>query len=289
MAAILYPLTMVGGLKDLSRMKYLWVVSLLGIAFVFLVMLIDSIMVTSEHDLPYIQTTFYETKKVSGNIYGKNVTQEQLVEKDPLGYGAFWDIISCICVFGSAYVCHYIAPKMFFEFTSVHRGESRPDRKQFVKFGVIVFMAFITAAAVFIAFGIVGMARFGDETLGNVLKSYGEKDGVASLLGGVPHWLISVCWVLIIVSISTTWVFAYNIMFDAFRDILHDTAERFTQKDPSSLPEGKIVSSVPDDSDARSDSFINSKIFNFSMTAVFLGITLVTGSTVDSLATINFI
>merc|ERR1719247_2210124 len=51
MVIILYPLTMYGGLSDLSRMRHLWLVSLLGIAFVFVVMLIDSIMVTTKYDL----------------------------------------------------------------------------------------------------------------------------------------------------------------------------------------------------------------------------------------------
>merc|ERR1712096_495258 len=107
---ILYPLTIIGGLKDLSRMKYLWMVSLGGIVFVFIVMLIDSILVTTANGLPYIQTTYY--KMVNSTTTGK----PEMVE-ETFGYGVFWNMISCICVFGSAYVCHYIAPKMFTEFS----------------------------------------------------------------------------------------------------------------------------------------------------------------------------
>jgi hypothetical protein len=203
---------------------------------------------------------------------------------------------------------------MFREFTSVKPGETRPERKQIVKFLSITFCSFLTSCGIFIAFGIVGLARFGDETLGDVLKSYGLKTGVAGLPGGVPHWLISICWVFIIVSISTTWIFAYNIMFDAFRDMLHDSIARIkkafkksNENDENSnlekfdsAEEGSLDNDVDDPglddgylyskaSFHQEKSFIDSKIFQFGMTAVFMGITFFTGSTIDSLATINFI
>ena len=150
---------------------------------------------------------------------------------------------------GSRYcfVCsgHYISPKMFIEFTGVEKGEERPEKRQLVKFCFVVMAAFFSAAAVYLGFGMVGFARFGHKVNGNVLKSYGTDYDPQ----GIPHWVVDVAWVMVILNCVITWVFVYNIMWDAWKVLLHAFIGLCKRQYPSPYPEWfKLINYLIDNS-----------------------------------------
>lgn len=99
------------------------------------------------------------------------------------------DIFKALALFNGSFSAHYNAPTYYTELR--HRS--------FKRFAQVTLWAFGIATALFTAFGIAGFARFGDETLGNVLKSYDADDP-----------MVQVSWLCMMV--STIFVFPHAFL-----------------------------------------------------------------------------
>lgn len=81
------------------------------------------------------------------------------------------DMFKTLALFNGSFSAHYNAPTYYAELRD----------RSFANFARVTLYAFMIATVLFTAFGIAGFARFGDEVLGNVLKSYSPKDPMVQL------------------------------------------------------------------------------------------------------------
>lgn len=81
------------------------------------------------------------------------------------------DMFKTLALFNGSFSAHYNAPTYYAELRD----------RSFAKFAQVTIYSFAIATLLFTAFGIAGFARFGDEVLGNVLKSYSPDDPMVQL------------------------------------------------------------------------------------------------------------
>jgi len=81
------------------------------------------------------------------------------------------DMFKTLALFNGSFSAHYNAPTYYAELKD----------KSFVSYAKVTMWAFAIATVLFTAFGLAGFARFGDEVLGNVLKSYSPDDPMIQL------------------------------------------------------------------------------------------------------------
>lgn len=99
------------------------------------------------------------------------------------------DIFKAIALFNGSFSAHYNAPTYYTELR--HRS--------FKRFAQATLWAFGIATALFTTFGIAGFARFGNQTMGNVLKSY-----------SADNPMVQVSWLCMMV--STIFVFPHAFL-----------------------------------------------------------------------------
>ncbi|CAE7269599.1 glcK [Symbiodinium sp. CCMP2592] len=130
---LLVPLSL---MKDLAPLRYASIAGLAATAYVFLMLLKDSVS---------------SARWGADGPLASNVSPMRL------------DFFEALALFGSAFMAHYNAPKFY----------SQLQEKSVPKFAVLVCMAYGLALVVFVAFGMCGFALFGYDSEGNILKNYG--------------------------------------------------------------------------------------------------------------------
>lgn len=130
---LLVPLSL---MKDLAPLRYASIAGLAATAYVFLMLLKDSVS---------------SARWGADGPLASNVSPMRL------------DFFEALALFGSAFMAHYNAPKFY----------SQLQEKSVPKFAALVCMAYGLALVVFVAFGMCGFALFGYDSEGNILKNYG--------------------------------------------------------------------------------------------------------------------
>ncbi|CAE7940934.1 glcK [Symbiodinium sp. KB8] len=130
---LLVPLSL---MKDLAPLRYASIAGLAATAYVFLMLLKDSVS---------------SARWGADGPLASNVSPMRL------------DFFEALALFGSAFMAHYNAPKFY----------AQLQEKSVPKFAVLVCMAYGLALVVFVAFGMCGFALFGYDSEGNILKNYG--------------------------------------------------------------------------------------------------------------------
>jgi len=125
----------------------------------------------------------------------------------------FWflklDIFKTISLFNGSFSAHYNAPTYYAEMKN----------KSFHDFAKATFIAFGIATFLFTLFGLAGYARFGDQVMGNVLKSYSPDDPMVQL-----------AWLCMMVSTVFVFPHAFQRMRSSWNAIINKPpgAQRFT-------------------------------------------------------------
>lgn len=120
----------------------------------------------------------------------------------------FWymnrDMFKTLALFNGSFSAHYNAPTYYAELKD----------KSFMNYFKVSMYAFAIATALFTFFGLAGFARFGDEVLGNVLKSYSADD----------PW-IQMSWLCMMVSTVFNFPHAFQRMRSSFNALLNKKAD----------------------------------------------------------------
>eukprot|EP00437_Effrenium_voratum_P006477 CAMPEP_0181430656 /NCGR_PEP_ID=MMETSP1110-20121109/17835_1 /TAXON_ID=174948 /ORGANISM="Symbiodinium sp., Strain CCMP421" /LENGTH=434 /DNA_ID=CAMNT_0023553977 /DNA_START=23 /DNA_END=1327 /DNA_ORIENTATION=+ len=120
----------------------------------------------------------------------------------------FWyvklDMFKTLALFNGSFSAHYNAPTYYAEL----------EEKTFFNYMKVSFYAFGIATLLFTAFGLAGFARFGDEVLGNVLKSYSADDP-----------MIQLSWFCMMVSTVFNFPHAFQRMRSSFNALLNKGPE----------------------------------------------------------------
>lgn len=101
------------------------------------------------------------------------------------------DMFKSLALFNGSFSAHYNAPTYYAEL----------KEKSFDNYFKVSVYSFAIATVLFTGFGLAGFARFGDETLGNVLKSYSSDDPMVQL-----------CWFFMMVSTVFNFPHAFQRM-----------------------------------------------------------------------------
>jgi len=120
----------------------------------------------------------------------------------------FWyvqlDMFKTLALFNGSFSAHYNAPTYYAEL----------KEKSFFNYMMVSFYAFGIATLLFTAFGLAGFARFGDEVLGNVLKSYSPDDP-----------MIQLSWFCMMVSTVFNFPHAFQRMRSSFNALMNKGPE----------------------------------------------------------------
>eukprot|EP00931_Biecheleriopsis_adriatica_P102082 TRINITY_DN77105_c0_g1_i1.p1 TRINITY_DN77105_c0_g1~~TRINITY_DN77105_c0_g1_i1.p1 ORF type:complete len:433 (-),score=100.20 TRINITY_DN77105_c0_g1_i1:102-1400(-) len=120
----------------------------------------------------------------------------------------FWyvklDMFKTLALFNGSFSAHYNAPTYYAELKN----------KNFGNYFKVTMYAFAIATVLFTAFGIAGFARFGDEVLGNVLKSYSPDDP-----------MIQLSWFFMMVSTVFNFPHAFQRMRSSFNALLNKKSD----------------------------------------------------------------
>eukprot|EP00933_Yihiella_yeosuensis_P052882 TRINITY_DN51015_c0_g1_i1.p1 TRINITY_DN51015_c0_g1~~TRINITY_DN51015_c0_g1_i1.p1 ORF type:complete len:434 (-),score=72.56 TRINITY_DN51015_c0_g1_i1:473-1774(-) len=137
-----------------------------------------------------------------------NASEYQAVEtlRDHAWYVKL-DMFKTLALFNGSFSAHYNAPTYYMELKD----------RSFINYMKVTFWAFGIATVLFTAFGLAGFARFGDEVLGNVLKSYSADDPMVQL-----------SWLCMMVSTVFNFPHAFQRMrSSAFALVKCDSEENF--------------------------------------------------------------
>ncbi|CAE7457219.1 AVT7 [Symbiodinium necroappetens] len=110
------------------------------------------------------------------------------------------DMFKTLALFNGSFSAHYNAPTYYAEL----------KEKSFLNYMRVSFWAFGIATLLFTAFGLAGFARFGDEVLGNVLKSYSPDDP-----------MIQISWFCMMVSTVFNFPHAFQRMRSSFNALIN--------------------------------------------------------------------
>mmetsp|Transcript_31642 Transcript_31642/g.90812 ORF Transcript_31642/g.90812 Transcript_31642/m.90812 type:complete len:427 (-) Transcript_31642:159-1439(-) len=116
----------------------------------------------------------------------------------------FWyvklDMFKTLALFNGSFSAHYNAPTYYAEL----------KEKSFANYARVTLYSFAIATALFTVFGLAGFARFGDQVLGNVLKSYSPDDS-----------MVQVSWLCMMISTVFNFPHAFQRMRSSFNALLN--------------------------------------------------------------------
>jgi len=128
-------------------------------------------------------------------VFGDVVWNASEYQAIPTLRDSFWyvrlDMFKALALFNGSFSAHYNAPTYYAELKV----------RTFANYAKVTTYSFIIATALFISFGLAGFARFGDEVLGNVLKSYSAHDP-----------MVQVSWMCMMVSTVFNFPHAFQRM-----------------------------------------------------------------------------
>jgi len=110
------------------------------------------------------------------------------------------DMFKSLALFNGSFSAHYNAPTYYAEL----------KEKTFENYAKVTLISFAIATALFTSFGLAGFARFGDQVLGNVLKSYSADDP-----------MIQLSWFFMMVSTVFNFPHAFQRMRSSFNALLN--------------------------------------------------------------------
>jgi len=120
----------------------------------------------------------------------------------------FWylklDMFKTLALFNGSFSAHYNAPTYYAEL----------KEKSFANYAKVTLYSFAIATALFTSFGLAGFARFGDQVLGNVLKSYSPDDP-----------MIQLSWLFMMISTVFNFPHAFQRMRTSFNALLDKPAD----------------------------------------------------------------
>lgn len=108
-------------------------------------------------------------------------------------------IFKTIALFNGSFSAHYNAPTYYAELKN----------KSFKRFAQASLYSFAIATALFMTFGVVGFARFGDEIMGNILKGY-EADNVC----------VQLSWLAMMMSTIFVFPHAFQRMRSSWNELI---------------------------------------------------------------------
>jgi len=113
------------------------------------------------------------------------------------------DMFKALALFNGSFSAHYNAPTYYAEL----------KERSFSNYAKVTIYSFTIATVLFVSFGLAGYARFGDEVLGNVLKSYSAKDP-----------MVQVSWMCMMVSTVFNFPHAFQRMRTSWNAIINKRA-----------------------------------------------------------------
>jgi len=120
----------------------------------------------------------------------------------------FWyvklDMFKTLALFNGSFSAHYNAPTYYAEL----------EEKSFANYFKVTMYAFSIATLLFTTFGLAGFARFGDQVLGNVLKSYSPDDP-----------MVQMSWLCMMVSTVFNFPHAFQRMRSSFNALLNKKSD----------------------------------------------------------------